>query len=146
MLIQPDSTSTNLEEISDPIVIVAGVNKPWRRVFAMMAKWSAAFPGPRIGTGGTRLFLRLLLANSAAELPKLLVGRDLAFRHWLRALAIKVGLPALIQHRTIAGTIGQIVAIPHSIERIVKIEAVFIRLDGDGIEILAGGKNQSRNI
>src|ERR1039458_5721781 len=77
-------------------------------------------------TDGWRLRNRLQYQQflCSMALPELFIRRDLALLHRLRALAVEVGLPALIQHRTIAGMKGQIVAIPDSIECIEEIEAV----------------------
>jgi hypothetical protein len=79
-------------------------------------------------------------------LPKLFTCHHAAFLHRPRALVVEVRFPALVEYRAIAGAKCQIVAIPHSIESIVEIEAVFIWLDGDGIEILASRMNESGNI
>src|ERR1035438_3496470 len=99
-------------------------------------------------TDGWRLRNRLQYQQflCSMALPELFIRRDLALLHRLRALAVEVGLPALVQHRTIAGMKGQIVAIPDSIECIEEIEAVFIRFYGDRIDLFMGRQNESGDI
>lgn len=107
---------------------------------AEAAKLSLAVPSRPAHTFGARA------GRPRRGLPEFFVGLDFALCDGPGAFAAEVGLPALIEDGTIAGVIAQVVAFADLTECFVKIEAVFVRPDGDGIEILTGGENESGEI